>query len=270
MLVKRFLSYFPLTASIMSAGLKSAWQYKLSFIFQISMMVINDLFLLVIWVFFFDRFPSLNGWSFEDTQKLFAMHALAFTFVMFIFGGVLDMARSIEEGSIDQFLTQPRSLLWRIYTNGFRLNVLGDGVFALGMLAYISLNYGWSNLFFIPVAAMFEAWGVLVITSLVQSFGFWLKRFGGASFQYFWALEAPSLYPQNSFVGGMRVLLLTLVPALWVVGIPYSFVSEHSFLMLGVVAVFNVVVTVIMLAVFRKGLRNYGSGNLILINNGPV
>lgn len=264
--LRRFFSYFGLTLRIVLYNVKSAWEYRLSFLFQVGGMALNDVLLICVWVFFFARFPDVNGWTFEQTQLLFAMHSLTFAFAMMVFGGVLNIARDIGEGKLDNFLTQPRSVLWRTLVDEFRLDVLGDFMFALGILTYVCLTQGWIYAIIVPIGAALSAVGMIMVAISFQSIGFWVKRFERASWHYFWAVESPGFYPQNVIVGGLRVLMLTVVPSVWIISFPYYFVQDKSLMYFGLIVAFDIVATAIAITVFRKGLRHYESGSLVTVN----
>jgi ABC-2 type transport system permease protein len=264
--MSRFSSYVQLTFLQMWMGLKSAWRYRTSFYIETLTMVINDVLLFCVWILFFHKFSSLNGWTIRETQILFAMHATAFAFVILPFGGILDVARNINEGSLDQFLTQPRSSLWRILTSHFRLNVLGDLIFGIGMMIFVAFHYQWQLIFFVPLGAICEAWGILMVATFVQLLALFISRFEQASVHYFWALEAPALYPQNAFVGGVRVFLFTVVPALWIVKMPFRFVTEHGVNYFFIAIAFDIFITICVVLLLKTGLRRYESGNLIHVN----
>lgn len=230
-------------------------------------MLINDILLLFIWVFFFAKFEEVNGWTFQDTQLLFATHIHTFVFTLLFFGGVMKITERIAEGDLDQFLVQPRSVLWRCLVNGFSISILGDLFFAVGILIYVVITQGWIYAILVPGVGALAAWGLLMITVAFHSLGFWFKRFERASWHYFWAVESPGLYPQTAIVGGLRVFLLTVVPSVWIITFPFTFVQEREWSYLILILGFNIFMTVVALTLFRKGLTQYESGNLVAVNS---
>lgn len=265
--MKKILNYIILTFMFVFVGLKSAWQFRTSFYVGVGAMFVNDIFLLGVWVIFFARFKTVNGWTFENTQYLFTTLLLAFSFAIIFFSGVLRIAERISKGKVDTYLTQPKSVLFRMLSDDFHLSVFGDLLFGILMLFVVSYKFGFQNLFYIPVASVFYAWGIVATAGSFALFGFWLKKFDSAASTFFWTLDAPSMYPQNSIVGGMRVLFLTVAPSLWYISFSYKFVKYHSFKMLAVVVAYNIVMTLIVIGLSRAGLRNYESSNAISTND---
>lgn len=230
-------------------------------------MAINDLLLLFIWVFFFARFDDVNGWTFEDTQLLFVTHLAAFVFAIMFFGGVMTIAKKIGEGELDQFLVQPRSVMWRCLADGFSISIVGDLLFLIGMLIFVSATQGWEYLVLVPAIGVIAGWSMLMVNVSFQCLGFWFKRFERASWNYFWAVESPGFYPQTAIIGGLRVFLLTFVPSVWIITFPFTFVQERRYLYLGLIIGFAVFITLLATALFRIGLKHYESGNLMRVNS---
>ena len=265
--MKKLFSYIYLTYKFVAVGLKSAWQYKTSFYIGVFSMAINDVFLFGVWVVFFAKFKTINGWTFENTKILFTTLILAFSFAIIFFSGVMRIAERISKGKVDTYLTQPKSVLFRLLTDDFQLSTFGDLIFGLVMLAYMAFKYNVSYLFYIPFASLFYAWGIVVSAGSFALIGFWIKKFDSAAANYFWTLDSPSMYPQNSLAGGIRVLFFTVVPSLWYISFSYKFVKHHSFSMLAVAILYDIFMTCVAIALFRSGLKKYESGNAIATND---
>lgn len=266
-MMTKAMNYISLTFLFVIAGLKSAWQYRISFYVAVGAMFVNDIFLLGIWVIFFQRFKTVNGWTFENTQYLFTTLLLSFSMAIIFFSGVLRIAERISQGKVDTYLTQPKSVLFRMLTDDFQLSTFGDLLFGIVMLFVVSYKFGYENLFYIPVASFFYAWGIVATAGSFALFGFWLKKFDSAAYTFFWTLDTPSMYPQNTLIGGMRILFFTVVPSLWYIGFSYKFVKYHSFTMLLIVIAYDIVMTLFMIALCRSGLKKYESGNAIATND---
>ena len=265
--MKSILVYLYLTYKFVVVGIKSAWEYKISFFVTIFSMFVNDILLIGIWIIFFAKFKTVNGWTFENTQILFANLLLGFSIAITFFSGVMKMAERISKGKIDTYLTQPKSVLFRMLTDDFQLSVFGDLLLGFVILFYVSIKYNYSNFIYVPIASVFFAWGMIVSVGAFALIGFWVKKFDNAANNYFWTLDAPSMYPQNSIIGGVKVLFLTAVPSLWYISFSYKFVKFHSFSMLGVVILYDIAMTLIMVLIFRTGIKKYESGNAIATND---
>ena len=59
--MKLISTYVYLVFKFVLVGLKSAWQYRVSFLIEVLIMFLNDVLLVFIWVIFFTKFKSING-----------------------------------------------------------------------------------------------------------------------------------------------------------------------------------------------------------------
>ena len=59
-------------------NLLSAMEYRISFLVLVVFMIINDCFLLMIWYFFFERFHTIRGMTFEQFIPLLSIAVLIF------------------------------------------------------------------------------------------------------------------------------------------------------------------------------------------------
>ncbi|HTV22316.1 MAG TPA: ABC-2 family transporter protein, partial [Polyangiaceae bacterium] len=74
-------------------------------------MLINDVMFFSTWWIIMQRFGSVNGWRLADVMGLFGVAASGFGLCVIVFGGVLDLSRRVQDGDLDTYLTQPKSVL---------------------------------------------------------------------------------------------------------------------------------------------------------------
>ena len=65
--------YVKLTWHITKTSILSAMEFRGSFITQVVGMIVNDIGFAVLWLIFFTRFPTVKGWTLDDTKLLFAI-----------------------------------------------------------------------------------------------------------------------------------------------------------------------------------------------------
>ena len=70
--------YLSLTWEMVKMNVLSAMEYRVSFIMQIVGMIVNDIGLIALWFIFFEKFPEIRGWTFQDTAALFAITTVQF------------------------------------------------------------------------------------------------------------------------------------------------------------------------------------------------
>ncbi|TAK96099.1 hypothetical protein EPO05_02575 [Patescibacteria group bacterium] len=260
---RRRLRYVWLTGEMIKRNFLSAMEYRTAFLIQVGGMILNDFGLLLIWVIFFQKFPSINGWHFEDMALVFALATINYGLTLFAFRGLHDIARSVSSGELDHFLSAPVNPLWHVATSRAGISDIGDTLF--GVIVYClftgEVTLEKTGVFAVVVLVS----GVIMFSFMVlmQSLAFYVGRFEDAADQLFFLLIGFALYPQNIFHGALKVVMLTIVPAYFAATLPVELVRSFNWRWLGVLVAFAVFITALALWVFNRGLKRYESGNLI-------
>jgi len=248
------------------ADLLSVMEYRASFFTQLVGMFVNDIGLVLIWFFFFQKFPSLNGWSFQDTILLYAITTIGFGVAVFVSQGALRLAQEIAEGKIDYYLSLPINPLWHISFSKSDYSALGDILFGL-VLMFFYKDLTAARCLLILISALMSGFVLANFVLLTQSLSFYFGNFERAAAELFHALVGCSLYPQNVFSGLLRLVMLTVLPAFFFITLPVNLVRDFSWEWLGYLAVFCAAINWLARKVFSSGLRRYESGNMINVRS---
>jgi ABC-2 type transport system permease protein len=242
------------------ASLKAALILRGAFAMQVVFMALNNLTFFVFWWILMRRVPEIRGWHLAQVQVLFGIVAVAAGLAVTLAGGVLHLARLIDEGGLDALLVQPQPVL--LHALGLRLQPSGFGDILSGLILI-----GWSgqvSWIDTPRVAMAVVTASLVAVAsgvVFFSLPFWLGRVDTLARQLWDLLITFSVYPDPLFGGALRLILFTLIPAGWVGYVPARVARETSvgpLLLLGAAAG---IYTMLALTVFRFGLRRYASGS---------
>lgn len=247
-------------AASWGANLRSALEYRSSFVMQAVLMALNNLAFLCFWVVFFSRFRSVRGWELEDVALLFGISAAGYGTCVIALGGTFELARRIAAGDLDSWLARPRPV-W-LQGGLSSLQVAGFGDLASGVLLFVLAGHPTPQRAAAFVAMALASGTVLAsFAILVGSLAF-LGRMEDASLQLIHSLVSFGMYPPPLFSGGARLLLFAAIPAGLFSYVPAELVREWSWgkaglLLLGITAL--VAVTTVA---WRAGLARYESGNL--------
>lgn len=250
-------------AALVGTNIKAAFALRGAFWLQAVFMIANNVLFFATWWIFFDRFESVRGWRAGDVMALFGIVAAGFGATVVLFGGIRDLARTISEGELDVFLTQPKSAL--LHVIGSRTVASGWGDLATGLL-FVSLS-GLISPATLPIAlfAIASSACVFIATGIVlHSLAFWLGDIESLSRSAWEFLITFSTYPEPLFGGALRVVLFTVAPAGFIGYLPVSLLRDFSgaaLLGCGIAAATWLVAGAV---VFRRGLRRYESGNRIV------
>ena len=128
---KTLLFYFYLLRTSMKASVSLRW----NFLFEMLLMLFNNLIFFSIWWVFFTHFNDIGGWHFRDMAALMAIGTGAYGLRQVCFGGAKSLARSIVSGGLDPFITRTQK-----FTHSYHrisLNAQGMGTYLHGFDAYI-------------------------------------------------------------------------------------------------------------------------------------
>lgn len=239
-------------------------EYRVSSVSQILGMIINDTLWLVFWMFYFKRFPVLNGWMLDDVVVLWCSITMSFGLVAFLFSNIMNLTQIVYTGQLDYYLSMPRNVLLHVAISRFDPLALGDVIFSLTAFALFVDHT--------PTKV-----GIFLATTLVATcifFGFVLTRQSSVFFlgnsetvagQAEMFLIHFGTYPLQIFDRYTRIILVTIVPSALLGTFPAELVRSFNwgqFAHMVGAAVFFVALGITM---FYKGLRRYESGNLIMM-----
>ena len=111
----------------------------------------------------------------------------------------------------------------------------------------------------IIIALMIFAGFIIIVQSIV----FWIPNSEELSDTLFEFMLGPSLYPNSSFTGGVRVFFTFFVPAIMISGIPINMLLSPDPLQILMMLFFGILWLFFGVFVFKQGLKRYESGNLV-------
>ena len=255
-------SYLRLAVAYTKINFKSLLAYRGAFISQMVAMFINDSVWIAFWCLFFTRFPVVKGWGVNDVITLWSIAASGFGVAHVFMGNALTLPGIIMRGELDSWLLYPRAVLPHLLLGRSSASAWGDALF--GVVVYVLFvkpdlpHLLLFLLLVLSVAILFVGFSVFT-----GSLAFFLGSADSIAVQLRFALITFSTYPSPIFQGFVKILLFTLVPAMFVSHLPvsalrnmsvvdalYSFAGAFGVLAMGVAA-------------FYFGLRRYESGNLM-------
>ncbi|MDR1705989.1 MAG: ABC-2 family transporter protein [Clostridiales bacterium] len=131
----------------LSMHIKSAMEYRVSFMFLFITALLNPLGNLAVVWFMFWRFDNILGWRMDEVMLVFGLTYIGFSLAE-VFGRGLDLFdRLIRLGTFDRMLVRPRSIVLQVLGSEFEITRIGRcavGVWAL-VSALDSLDISWST-----------------------------------------------------------------------------------------------------------------------------
>ena len=250
----------PFFFSLLRVSIRASMGLRGAFLIQSGLMIVNNLIFFLIWILFFREFKSVGGWTLDDMFMLMAVGTGAYGLCNICFGGVRTLSKTILQGDLDTFMTQPKNILLHVAAS--KSQVKGWGHLMTGFLIL-----PFSAVFSIKVlclAILGMICGCLVFTSvavMAHSLVFWLGSIEVVCKKYCDSLFLFMLYPTNIYSGMLQVVMFTLIPAGVIGFMPVELARDFSILkligLLGSAAIFCLAA----FWVFYAGLKRYQSGS---------
>jgi ABC-2 type transport system permease protein len=246
--------------ALLATNLKATLALRGAFVVQVVFMMLNNFTFFVFWWALMRQAPVIRGWRLGDIQALFGIVAIGFGLTVTLAGGVRYLGRFIDEGDLDTFLTQPRSVLG--YALGVRSQPSGVGDVISGLIFIAtSGQVTWEVLPFVVIAIAASAMVFLACGIVFFSLVFWLGKVDTIARQLWEILITFSLYPEPLFGGMLRLALFTVLPAGFVGYLPVRLVHDPSLANVTLLSVAACAYLAFAVALFDRGLRRYASGS---------
>jgi ABC-2 type transport system permease protein len=263
--MKRLRSELLFLIELWKANLSSAMEYRASFISQVLGMMINNAIFFVFWILFFERFREVGGWKMQDMVLLFSITTTGFGMGFGLFGNASMVAELIAAGRLDYYLTLPRNALLHMLASRSVLSAWGDLIFGV-MVFFFSGHRSLPETVLWLIASLCSGTVIICASALFGCLSFWMGNATTLATQASNALLTLALYPRDVFHGGVRVLMLTVLPAAFIGSVPLDVVKTGSWSgAIGLVGVACFFALALWL-VFNRGLRRYESGSAINVN----
>lgn len=241
-------------------ALSTAMEYKTNFIIQVMAMFFNDVVWMVFWLIFFNRFKNVGGWELNDMLMLYSIVCLSYGLSGFFFGNRNRIAGMVNQGKLDFYLTLPRNTLYHILISSSNFYDLGDILFGISVAFFCITPEK------IPLFIIFTLLSTIIFTAFGTITGTLAFYFGNAeetSRTLFMGVLSFASYPLSIYSGAARFILLTLIPAGFITGIPVEVLKVFSMKWFLLTFGFTFLITLIAVVFFYIGLKRYESGNLM-------
>jgi ABC-2 type transport system permease protein len=246
-------------------NLASAMEYRASFISQVVGMLINNGIYFLFWLIYFDRFEEIRGYQIKEIYLLFAVVAGGFGLAYALCGNASRLPALIAEGRLDYYLALPRPALPHILMTRCQVSTIGDISFSV--IAYLFTGHFTPlDVTLFVIACILIAVVIVSFAVLVGSLAFYLGNAEQIATQARNAVITFALYPGGLFQGWIKLVLLTLIPAVFVGAVPVELVTTHSPQTLVQLVLFALASASLSTLVFYSGLRRYESGSALNVN----
>lgn len=244
-------------------NIASVMEYRVSFLVQCFGMLLNNSAFIFFWWILFSNVNSIGGYGFNDEMMLWAIISSSTGICFVLFGNVSQITRMILNGELDTYLLQPKDPLVNILCSKTVVSAWGDTLYGV-ILFFLIKGFDISGFL---LFLLFCLTGALILAAVLVTFhalSFYSGNTEALAQLVTEFLISFSIYPEGIFTNGIKYVLYTIIPVVFMVYIPAKVLSEFSIVMLLEVLGAAVLWVVIAYIMFYRGLKRYESGNLII------
>ena len=234
---------------------------KVTFVMNVLFTMINNATILVQWFILFRVRGDVGGYTMKEILILWGLTAASFGLSHILFARVFSLPELIISGKLDSYLVQPKNVLLGVMTSSTDITAIGDLLYGLAVLCLCGLSIG--KVFLI---LMFTVTGTVIFTAfalLMGSMAFWFVRMEMLGNQMILGMVSFATYPDGIFKGISRFLLYFIIPVGMAVYHPVHIMVSFDAKIAVTVLGYAVLLGILAVAVFYRGLRRYSSSSLM-------
>jgi len=205
-----------------SADMRSQMQYRLSYtLFAGSTFVSLFLEFVTIWVFF-QRFPSIGGWSLGEVALVYGLASICFGLAEMVSGGFDHFSSLIHRGDFDRLLVRPVSPFTQVFSQEFQLRRFarisqGAVVFLIGA-SLLDPRPAWTaaDLAYLVVAVLSGATVYIALFIIGATLCFWTIQSTEIVNVFTHGGTEMAQYPMSIYPGWFRHFFIFVVPLAFV------------------------------------------------------
>lgn len=260
--VKNLVRYIVLSTKY---NMKSALEYKKSFIIQTVFMFINNGFFLIFWLVITDvGGENAAGIPIKQILYVWSIGTLPWGIANFFFGGIKELSRYIITGQLDSYIIQPKNTLLGVATSKCHFSAFGDLLYGFVLGIWVSD----SILDFFAII-LFGVLGTIILISvitIVRVLAIWIGDMENIAHVYENSLLITfCIYPEQIFGKTTKFLMYTVIPAAYMVHIPIKIIEKFNIISFIIVFVVTIILICISSCIFKLAMRKYESGNNITL-----
>ena len=216
--------------------------------------------------FLYLQVNTVAGWTQWEMVLLVSTNYLVQQiFQTFLMINLTKLPELVRSGRLDFLLAQPASVQFIVSTRGFEPGSVLTSVMALVVcgiaIARLHTNLSPAGLLVFPCLVAF---GVLIhyaMMLMLMSLSFWMTRAQGFIYAYYNVFQIARL-PREAFHGVTKLLFTWGVPLLLIANVPArTLLHGLNFSDIATMFAATTVLVLLSTAVFRIGLRRYGSAS---------
>jgi ABC-2 type transport system permease protein len=236
-------------------SLKLITNSKLEFWINIFLALIKQALFLLTWYFFFNESKYVGSWQYKDLLLMYGVISFGVGFIEMFFYGAKELPQIIEQGNLDFFLLQPKSLLLNVAMSRGRISSLGD--ILVSLYCFLLSGYMFTKPLLILLTLPFTILFIFSMHLYISSISLYLKNCNSLIRELHSNSLLVATQPTSSYYGFFRIFTLTILPVMYLSFFPIEFIKKID-IYSGVIASLGTIVFFLLARFFfYNGIKKY-------------
>ena len=235
---------------------------KVTFFSNIIFMILNNASFIIQWVILYSIKDNVGGYSFNQVMILWALASFSFGISHFFFKRAFNLSSIIMNGSLDNYLVQPKNVLLSSITSDIDVSAIGDIIY--GLIVYFIFGFSIETFFLFLLFGITSSIIITCFAIIMGSLSFWFTKSEGFADRMNNMITNFATYPEGIFRGIIKTILYTIIPLGIVSYIPIQVLSEFDLIKLLIIIGSCILFIVLAFVTFNRGLKRYSSTNLMI------
>lgn len=248
-------------------NIKSAFEYKKSFIMQTIFMFVNNGFFLIFWLVVIGvGEENASGIDMKQILYIWSIPTLAVGLADFFFNGISKLNKYIISGELDTYIIQPQNTLMAVATSKCSFAAAGDMLYGIVLGIYVSDTIlGFLSIVFFAIMGMIIFCSA---TTIIRLLAIWVGDVDNVAHVYENSLLITFMtYPEQIFGKVTKFLMYTVIPAGYMVHMPIKILFNFNFKYLVIIIIATIFFAVAANLMFKFAMKKYESGNNIALRS---
>ncbi len=245
--------------------MKNLMEYKVDFLTGAISFLIGQVVQIAFIGIIFSGIPDLLGWEFNEILFIYGFSLIPKGIDHLLFDNLWSVGYFIvRKGDFDKYLTRPINSLFYVIAEKFCVDAFGELAIGLILIVYSAVNLKLAIYWYtIPLFIIAVVFATLIYTSLkiaTSAIAFWTKSSGHITHMFYMTNDFAK-YPTTIYNSFVRTFITYIVPFAFTAFYPASFflTGENPLFCIGGTVVASVVLFVISICIWNKGIKAYES-----------
>lgn len=245
--------------------MKNLMEYKVDFLTGAISFLIGQVVQIAFIGIIFSGIPDLLGWEFNEILFIYGFSLIPKGIDHLLFDNLWSVGYFIvRKGDFDKYLTRPINSLFYVIAEKFCVDAFGELAIGLILIVYSAVNLKLAICWYtIPLFIIAVVFATLIYTSLkiaTSAIAFWTKSSGHITHMFYMTNDFAK-YPTTIYNSFVRTFITYIVPFAFTAFYPASFflTGENPLFCIGGTVVASVVLFVISICIWNKGIKAYES-----------